>query len=521
MRRGHPSNRPMLRTRNIALLRAIAPSLVAIAAAACDSAVGPTQRSGLSIRGEPGLADSVDAPAVRVIVQVRDRSLVAMPGVQVAFRYGPVVPSESRAWFVYYVRPSGPPTPGPVIDTTDGSGLAEAQLWHATAAGAQYLRVEARPPGHPERLLYVDSVLVRTDPGEPAGILIAPSDTTLFQSASVPFTAVVTDRYRNRRAELAQLEPATSGLSVSGATVRADSGPSRQVVRARFGALTDSAWVSIVPRGELAAGEAALYVGESGDLVVVNLDGSGSRPALVTSQPGDYGTQPAALYARWDPAGTRLVYQRTSSTDRLFTGDLAGVARPLLYPSPFSAEFHPDFSPDGAWVYFAARSPGLATSSVWRVHPDGTGLEQAPFGPDGSESRPAVSPDGQWLAYASDGYIHVRSLITGQHTALNVPGTAPRWSPTGDVIAYVNAGDYSGYSGVLRLVLPDGTGDRPLVTTEAYAPGIDWSPDGKYVVAETANYGVLELIEVATGTRIPLPYSARLLAPAWRPGSSH
>ena len=34
-------------------------------------------------------------------------------------------------------------------------------------------------------------------------------------------------------------------------------------------------------------------------------------------------------------------------------------------------------------------------------------------------------------------------------------------------------------------------------------------------------YGVLELIEVATGTRIPLPYSARLLAPAWRPGSSH
>src|SRR5205823_4839355 len=259
-------------------------------------------------------------------------------------------------------------------------------------------------------------------------------------------------------------------------------------------------------------GEAALYVGESGDLVVVNLDGSGSRPALVTSQPGDYGTQPAALYARWDPAGTRLVYQRTSSTDRLFTGDLAGVARPLLYPSPFSAEFHPDFSPDGAWVYFAARSPGLATSSVWRVHPDGTGLEQAPFGPDGSESRPAVSPDGQWLAYASDGYIHVRSLITGQHTALNVPGTAPRWSPTGDVIAYVNAGDYSGYSGVLRLVLPDGTGDRPLVTTEAYAPGIDWSPDGKYLVAETANYGVLELIEVATGTRIPLPYSARLLA---------
>src|SRR5437762_2113320 len=169
MRRGHPSNRPMLRTRNIALLRAIAPSLVAIAAAACDSAVGPTQRSGLSIRGEPGLADSVSAPPARIIVQVRDRSLVAMPGVQVAFLYGPVVPSESRAWFVYYVRPSGPPTPGAVIDTTDGSGLAEAQLWHATAAGAQYLRVEARPPGHPERLLYVDSVLVRTGRGARGG----------------------------------------------------------------------------------------------------------------------------------------------------------------------------------------------------------------------------------------------------------------------------------------------------------------------------------------------------------------
>ncbi|HVH69237.1 MAG TPA: hypothetical protein VM716_15315 [Gemmatimonadales bacterium] len=511
-----------MRRRHATLRFAFASSLVAAVIIGCDSAVGPIARSGLTIRGDPGLVDTVSAPPARVIVQVQQRDLLIRERVQVTFRYGQVVPAGSPEWLPYfYLLPVPNPTTGAVIDTTDEGGQAEAALVHGSAAGARFLLVEARALTPDGTLISVDSALVRTTAGQPAKILLAPRDTTLFQGSSATFAATVADRYGNPRTELAQLEAGTSGVSVSGDLVRADSGPSRQVVRARAGALTDSAWLSIVPRGAFAAGAAARYVGESGDLVVINLDGSGLQPALVTSQAGDYGVQPAAMNVRWDQTGTRLVYQRTSSTDRLFIGDLAAVARPLLYPSPFSAEFHPDFSPDGVWVYFAARVPGLATSSLWRVHPDGTGLGQAPFSPDGSESRPALSPDGQWLAYSSDGFVHVRSLVTGARTALNARGTAPRWSPSSDAIAYVNAADDAGYSGPLRVVRPDGTEDRQLVIEEAYAPGVDWTPDGKYLVAKTANYGLLELINVATGTRIPLPYSGLLQTPAWRPPSPH
>jgi hypothetical protein len=492
-----------MRPRYVASLVAIG---LASLAAACDSVSGPGAGSGLIIRGEPALEDTVTANA-RIVVEVSRLSHNHPARVQVEFRYGQVTSPESGLCCMYYVRPA---------DTTDANGRAEALLVHGTAAGAQYLVVEARAFGQATAFTS-DSVIVRTTPGQPARILIAPRDTALFQGDTDPLALAAADRYGNRRMEIVQLTAATAGVSVSASVVRADSGPSRQIVRAQLGAIRDSAWLSIVPRGELAVGTSPQYVGQSGDLAVVKLDGSGLRSALVTSQPGDYGAQAAAMNVRWDPTGTRLVYDRLETTDRLFIGDLAGVAHPLIYPSPFSDEFNPDFSPDGAWVYFAARSPGLSASSLWRVHPDGTALEQAPFEPDGSESRPAVSPDGQWLAYSSDGFIHVRSLVTGARTPLQVSGTAPRWSPAGDAIAYVVSADYAGYSGLLRIVSPDGNNDRLLVTDEAYAPGLDWTPDGKYIVAKTGNYGLLELIVVATGETIPLPYSGRLFTPAWRP----
>ena len=96
-------------------------------------------------------------------------------------------------------------------------------------------------------------------------------------------------------------------------------------------------------------------------------------------------------------------------------------------------------------------------------------------------------------------------------------GTSPRWSPTGDVIAYVVTLLSEGYSGELRAIRLDGTGDRRL------APGTflgtyDWSPDGKYIVAEQADYGGIAIIEVATGTLVQVtPHSPLLGQPAWKP----
>ncbi len=37
-----------------------------------------------------------------------------------------------------------------------------------------------------------------------------------------------------------------------------------------------------------------------------------------------------------------------------------------------------DWSPDGQWIAFVpdVYDPGAATADIWRVHPDGTGLER-------------------------------------------------------------------------------------------------------------------------------------------------
>lgn len=482
------------------------------AAQSCDNLFGPGG-SGLNIQVAGGLEDTVAALPTYVVAEF----VPEFHGrAQVVFRYGSTVPSGAPCC-VYLIYPTaGLPTSNVVIDTTDTARRAQASLRHGTMAGAQYLVVDARSLDADARLLATDSVLIHTTPGGVAKILIVPRDTAVFTGDSMTLAVSAADYYGNPRAEPVTLAPATSGLTVNGRVVHAVAGPSRQILRAQTSNARDSAWVSIVPRGELAVGLSGQYIGESGDLARVKLDGSGLHPALVTRLPGDYGAQPAAMNVRWNPAGTAVVYQRTDNTTRLFIGDTAGAARPLLYPSPFSAEFNPDFSPDGVWVYFAARSPGLPAAAIWRVHPDGSGLERAPFGPDGSETRPAISPDGQWLAYSSDGYIHVRNLLSGAHTAVNVPGTGPRWSPAGDSIAYSIGGDYAGYSGPVRIVSPDGTGDRQIIA-DGYAPDLEWTPDGKFVIAKRGYYQVLELIAVATGERVPLPYSVRLFSPAWRP----
>jgi TolB protein len=62
----------------------------------------------------------------------------------------------------------------------------------------------------------------------------------------------------------------------------------------------------------------------------------------------------------------------------------------------------PEYSPDGAWVYFngeiGARTPGH--SQLFRIRPDGTGLEQLTHD-ERVNWFPHLSPDGRWMLYLS------------------------------------------------------------------------------------------------------------------------
>lgn len=156
---------------------------------------------------------------------------------------------------------------------------------------------------------------------------------------------------------------------------------------------------------------------------------------------------------------------------------------------------------------------------IYRVRTNGEGLQRiSPEGAPLSHWTPAPSPDGSKVAYAAqgawEGGFEIMDIATGEVQNIPASGEHPRWSPDGSQIAYVS------YHGDLRSVRPDGTGDR-LLTSEAqrFSGGIDWSPDGAYVVAE-ANGGRLTIVEVATGKAVSVAIpgvEGIMSSPVWRP----
>ena len=102
------------------------------------------------------------------------------------------------------------------------------------------------------------------------------------------------------------------------------------------------------------------------------------------------------------------------------------------------------------------------------------------------------------------------TISTGASASLGVSGWAPSWSPTSNSIAYISGGLY----GPLAIINSDGTGNRAL-STGVYLNGIDWSPDGKYLIARSSATGYLDVFDVASGTSLQLPYSGSLAGPTW------
>ena len=113
---------------------------------------------------------------------------------------------------------------------------------------------------------------------------------------------------------------------------------------------------------------------------------------------------------------------------------------------------------------------------------------------------PSPSPDGSKLAYVADlsstSDLRILTVSTGAVTDLHLVAWAPVWAPTGQTIAYINQLNYSGQ---IALVNADGT--------------------GQYIIAQNVNTGQFDLIIVATGVTLPLPYTVGFYSPTWNPTS--
>jgi len=198
-------------------------------------------------------------------------------------------------------------------------------------------------------------------------------------------------------------------------------------------------------------------------------------------------------------ATDRIVFLRSAPAEStLYIANADGSEeKPLTQPG--SMNYNPAWSARGDWIAFTSDRAGSA--DLFRMHPDGTGLErltddlafddQAAFSPDakriafvstravgranlwildiasrkttrltsgdGGDFRPAWWSDGQWIAFSSD-------------RGSELPSAKGRWERLQLVDLYV--------------IHPDGTGIRRVSQHGNFCGSPKWLADGKHLVAD-------------------------------------
>jgi TolB protein len=191
---------------------------------------------------------------------------------------------------------------------------------------------------------------------------------------------------------------------------------------------------------------------------------------------------------------------------QLFVANGDGTQEKPILPLT-GMDYSPSLSRDGRWVVFTSERYGSA--DVFRVHPDGTGLERLTDDP-AFDDRGSLSPDGKTLAFVSSrklGHAHVWLMDLKSHTCRLLskePGSGfhPSWSPDGRWIAFSSDnGRFAGHmpgrwektqSLSVYVVRADGSGLRRITRGRGVAGSPQWSPDGKQIYYyETTEIGAV------------------------------
>jgi WD40 repeat protein len=458
-------------------------------------------RPGIRLISGPAQTDTIDAhPAEPFVVEIRDSNGAYQTP------YTIVVSSSALG------SAASSPSPVYVSESADGSGRPFALVPLDTDGRARFWVRWGTKIGHATLSIrgfdVTSTIDLQAEAGHGAAIVASPSDTAVYVGGQYPVQAQVTDRHGNPRPDRVEMstEP---GLALAGGVVTA-SQPGRHSIRMTSGAVSENAWVSVVPRGQLIAYQRSAVTGPSvAAIVSVGLDGSGLRRLVITT---DQYPQALTTLSR-SPDGTTLAYtDRQNSNTRIFL--LRGAATAPL-DTAVRGELYPAFSPDGKWIYFNTGYNGVFT--LWRVRADGTGAEGLPGQPYWSGVPLASpSPDGRRLVCGttgpdSRGYLF--DLESHRWTPLPpAVMVTPQWAPGSDWIAFSNA------AGEVFVIRSDGTGMRRVsLPGHTYGSGPRWSADGRYLMAANTQSDVLELIDVETGDALPIPFAHRMRSPILLP----
>lgn len=131
---------------------------------------------------------------------------------------------------------------------------------------------------------------------------------------------------------------------------------------------------------------------------LMNPDGTGFAKLIEED-----GSDTSFEYPSWSPDGNRITYQ---FNNKVYITDSSGGAPRLLT----SNAVFPAWSPDGEWIAFASNRIG-GSLDIYRLHPDGTGLERLTSAP-GTEFDPRWTSDGR-IVFSADYQI---SIMNGDGT---------------------------------------------------------------------------------------------------------
>jgi Tol biopolymer transport system component len=488
--------------KRIALERAAARTLALFAACvSCSESSGPEFRGPeiMAIEVEAG-SDTIESPHTRLVtVTVTDST--GRPGVGLGVHV-----TAPKIDDVQVLTLNSAPNLATITAGTDDSGRALFTIQSRLKAGTVQLRIRVINSD------LVDSVPITVLAGNPHNILFEPADTALLVGGQYPLAINVQDRWFN----VNTIAPRTiQNLREDVVTFTSGQisaiGQGRGTIRVTSGDVTREGHVSVVPPGEFIA---YMDVGlPAAGFYRVRTDGSSLSKVLTTT-----GGAP-----RWSPVGDRVAYH---GDGRIHRTDLQGnVTRIIPHDYGAVSEIQPQYSRDGAWVFFIAQ-PGSDRFEVWRVAANGSAPTRVgPVAADyNHDTSPSPSPDGARVVFATNRVLAEQGLVlqvltvaNGTVSPINIPGRLPRWAPSGERIAYLNGNN-------VGIVNADGTNNR--VFTGSFiddAGSVDWSPDGQWLVScagtNVSGQRLLVILNAATGEQLPLEWSRTryLCASSWRP----
>ena len=153
----------------------------------------------------------------------------------------------------------------------------------------------------------------------------------------------------------------------------------------------------------------------------------------------------------------------------------------------------PDYSPDRHWITYVT----YPESTLWRSRADGSQRQQLTTPATGVILSPKWSPDGRFILFNAwqvdsrqDDYKKIYVIpAEGGSPLLLVSGkfepADPTWSSDGKSIAYAGAGGMADATEV--RILNMNTKQSSTVPGSEGMFGPRWSPDGRYIVAQSSN----------------------------------